>query len=142
VLPFVAPLMLANMVLMISFSILVESALTFIGLGDPTVVSWGQMLNFAFNRGAMSAGAWWAFALPGLAIVWLVFSTILMGIAVESQLDPRPKRHHLMSERHTIRKDRPRDGVEPRPGLPAPLPAIPALPVAPASVAVPGHPHG
>jgi peptide/nickel transport system permease protein len=125
VLPFVAPLMLANTVLMISFSILVESALTFIGLGDPTVVSWGQMLNFAFNRGALSAGAWWAFALPGLAIVWLVFSTILIGIAVETQLDPRPRRHHLMSERHTIRKDRSREGVEPSAGLPQPLPPLP-----------------
>jgi peptide/nickel transport system permease protein len=148
ILPFVAPLVLANTVLMISFSILVESALTFIGLGDPTVVSWGQMLNFAFNRGALSAGAWWAFALPGLAIVWLVFSTILIGIAVESQLDPRPKRHHLVSERHSVRRDRPRDGIEPQPGLPIPPPQLPppdqpaaGTPV-PASAALTLNPDG
>ncbi|MBU1228227.1 MAG: ABC transporter permease, partial [Actinobacteria bacterium] len=60
VFPQVVPLMLANTVLVISLAILSESTLAFIGLGDPTVVSWGQMLNFAFTRGAVSAGAWWA----------------------------------------------------------------------------------
>ena len=50
----------ANTVLVISLAILNESTLSFLGLGDPTTLSWGQMLNFAFTRGAMSAGAWWA----------------------------------------------------------------------------------
>ena len=54
VLPAVLPLMLANMVLVVSLAILEESTLSFIGLGDPTVISWGQMLNFAFDRGAIS----------------------------------------------------------------------------------------
>lgn len=55
--PAVLPLMLANMVLVISLAILSESTLAFLGLGDPTVISWGQMLHFAFDRGAVSAGA-------------------------------------------------------------------------------------
>ena len=58
VLPQVLPLMLAHTVLVISLAILSESTLAFIGLGDPTLISWGQMLNFAFSRGAVSAGAW------------------------------------------------------------------------------------
>ena len=55
VFPQVLPLMLANTVLTVSLAILAESTLAFIGLGDPTVISWGQMMNFAFTRGAVSA---------------------------------------------------------------------------------------
>ena len=95
ILPAVLPLMLANMVLVISLAILSESTLAFLGLGDPTVISWGQMLNFAFSRGAVSAGAWWALLPPGFAIVWVVLGTTLLGTALEDALNPRLKRHHL-----------------------------------------------
>jgi len=99
VVPAVLPLMIANTVLVISLAILSESTLAFIGLGDPTVISWGQMLNFAFNRGAISAGAWWALIPPGLAIVWVVLGTTLLGTALEDALNPRLKRHHLEKDR-------------------------------------------
>ena len=59
ILPLVMPLLVVNAILVISLAILNESTLSFLGLGDPTALSWGQMLNFAFGRGAMSAGAWW-----------------------------------------------------------------------------------
>ena len=95
ILPAVLPLMLANMVLVISLAILSESTLAFLGLGDPTVISWGQMLNYAFGRGAVSAGAWWALLPPGFAIVWVVLGTTLLGTALEDALNPRLKRHHL-----------------------------------------------
>lgn len=98
VFPQVVPLMLANTVLVISLAILSESTLAFIGLGDPTVISWGQMLNFAFTRGAVSAGAWWALIPPGLAIVWVVLGTTLLGNAAEEVLNPRMTRHHLEPE--------------------------------------------
>ena len=99
VVPAVLPLMIANTVLVISLAILSESTLAFIGLGDPTVISWGQMLNFAFNRGAISAGAWWALIPPGLAIVWVVLATTLLGTALEDALNPRLKRHFLERDR-------------------------------------------
>jgi len=99
VLPQILPLMLATMVLAVSLAILAESSLAFIGLGDPTVISWGQMLNFAFSRGAVSAGAWWALLPPGLAIVWVVLGTTLLGTALEDVLNPRLKRHHLEKDR-------------------------------------------
>ncbi|HEY8171186.1 MAG TPA: dipeptide/oligopeptide/nickel ABC transporter permease/ATP-binding protein [Candidatus Limnocylindria bacterium] len=97
ILPAVLPLMLANMVLVVSLAILDESSLAFLGLGDPTVISWGQMLNFAFDRGAISAGAWWALLSPGFAIVWVVLGTTLLGTALEDAVNPRLKRHHLES---------------------------------------------
>ena len=106
ILPAVLPLMLANMVLVVSLAILDESSLAFLGLGDPTVISWGQMLNFAFDRGAVSAGAWWALLAPGFAIVWVVLGTTLLGTALEDALNPRLKRHHLEVPGADVARDR------------------------------------
>ncbi len=122
VVPAVLPLMIANTVLVISLAILSESTLAFIGLGDPTVISWGQMLNFAFNRGAISAGAWWALIPPGLAIVWVVLATTLLGNALEDALNPRLRRHHLEKDRSVDIRETSRMPVSlPTPGLPGPV---------------------
>jgi peptide/nickel transport system permease protein len=94
-LPLVLPLMVVNTVLVISLAILNESALSFLGLSDPTTLSWGQMLNFAFTRGAMSAGAWWALVPPGFGIVWVVLGCTLLGHGMEQILNPRLETHHL-----------------------------------------------
>ena len=93
--PLVFPLMVVNAVLVISAAILNESTLAFLGLGDPTRLSWGQMLNFAFRRGAMSAGAWWALAPPGIAIIWVVLGLTLLGNGLERIFNPKLETHHL-----------------------------------------------
>lgn len=95
ILPHVLPLMVANTVLVISLSILEESTLSFLGLADPTVISWGQMLSFAFTRGGMSAGAWWALLMPGVGIVWVVLGLTLLGHGLEQIFNPRLEWHHL-----------------------------------------------
>lgn len=94
--PLVLPLLVVNTVLVISLAILEESALSFLGLSDPTTVSWGQMLNYAFSRGATSSGAWWALLAPGAGIVWVVLGCTLLGYGLEQILNPRVKSHHLM----------------------------------------------
>ncbi len=93
--PMVLPLIVVNTVLVISLAILNESTLSFLGLSDPTALSWGQMLNFAFTRGAMSARAWWALVVPGLGIVWAVLACTLLGQGLERVLNPRLETHHL-----------------------------------------------
>ena len=95
ILPLVLPLVMVNAVLVVSLAILNESTLSFLGLADPTLVSWGQMLNFAFTRGAMSAGAWWALVPPGCGIVWVVLGCTLLGQGLEQLLAPRSQAHHL-----------------------------------------------
>ncbi|MCB0122436.1 MAG: ABC transporter permease [Caldilineaceae bacterium] len=95
VFPLVFPLMMVNAVLVISAAILNESTLAFLGLGDPTRLSWGQMLNFAFSRGAMSAGAWWALVPPGFAIIWVVLGLTLLGNGLERLFNPKLENHHL-----------------------------------------------
>jgi peptide/nickel transport system permease protein len=99
ILPMVLPIILAQNALVISSAILSESALSFLGLGDPTVISWGGMLNFAFGRGAISTGAWWAIIPPGLGIVWVVLGWTLLGHVLEELVNPRLRTHHLMPER-------------------------------------------
>jgi len=93
--PMVFPLMVVNAVLVISVAIYNESVLGFLGLGDPTRLSWGQMLQFAFSRGGMSAGAWWSLVPPGLAIVWVVLALTLLGNGLERVFNPRLELHHL-----------------------------------------------
>jgi peptide/nickel transport system permease protein len=93
--PLVFPLMVVNAVLVISGIILYEATLAFLGLGDPTRLSWGQMLQFAFTRGAMSAGAWWALVPPGIAIAWVALGLILLGNGLERVFNPRLELHHL-----------------------------------------------
>jgi peptide/nickel transport system permease protein len=93
--PLVFPLMVVNAVLVISGIILYEATLAFLGLGDPTRLSWGQMLQFAFTRGAMSAGAWWVLVPPGLAIAWVALGLTLLGNGLERVFNPRLELHHL-----------------------------------------------
>jgi peptide/nickel transport system permease protein len=95
VFPLVFPLMMVNAVLVISGIILYEATLAFLGLGDPTRLSWGQMLQFAFSRGAMSAGAWWALVPPGISIAWVALSLTLLGNGLERVFNPRLELHHL-----------------------------------------------
>ncbi len=88
ILPQVAPLLIATTVLTIAYAIFDESALAFLGVGVPGV-SWGTMLERAFERTAMTQGAWWAFVPPGLAIGLVVIGCYLMGQAIEDALNPR-----------------------------------------------------
>jgi peptide/nickel transport system permease protein len=101
VFPQVLPLIVAQAVLDISTAILYESSLSFLGLGDPTLVSWGMMLNFAFER-SISRQAWWFLLPPGLAIVWVSLALVLIGTAIEDIVNPRLKTHHLFDPRKMV----------------------------------------
>ena len=94
VLPQVAPLLIANTVLTIAVAIFDESALAFLGVGVPGV-SWGTMLENAFNRSAMTYPAWWAFIPAGVCIALVIIGCYLMGQALEDALNPRLKVAHL-----------------------------------------------
>jgi peptide/nickel transport system permease protein len=89
ILPNVMPLIFANTVLVIGSAILAEATLSFLGLGDPVQISWGTMLHFAFESGAIGRGAWWYFVPPGLGIVIVVLAFTLTGHAIDEALNPR-----------------------------------------------------
>ncbi|MCP2167578.1 ABC transporter permease [Goodfellowiella coeruleoviolacea] len=89
VLPAVLPLVFVNTTLTVASAIIAESTLSFLGLGDPTRVSWGSMLHSASLHGAVSKGAWWYLLPPGLGIVVVVLAFTLCGRALETVLNPR-----------------------------------------------------
>jgi peptide/nickel transport system permease protein len=89
ILPNVFPLIFANTVLVVAIAILSETTLSFLGLGDPFAVSWGSMLEGAFNSGAVSTGAWWYLLAPGIAIVLVVLAFTMCGQALEEVFNPK-----------------------------------------------------
>ncbi|MGY3146412.1 peptide/nickel transport system permease protein [Bradyrhizobium sp. USDA 3397] len=74
ILPNLISLIVANTILTIVAAIWIETALSFVGLGDPFQPSWGTMLFYAQQAGAAGAGAWWYVVTPGFAIVLVVVS--------------------------------------------------------------------
>lgn len=89
VLPAVLPLVFANTTLSVASAIIAESTLSFLGLGDPSRVSWGSMLKSAMDTGAVTGGAWWYLLPPGVGIVVVVLSFTLCGRALETVFNPR-----------------------------------------------------
>ncbi len=95
VLPQIAPLLIANVVLSVAIAIFDETALAFLGLSDPSAVSWGTIIEHAFERTAISSGAWWAIVPPGICVALVIMGCYLLGQAIEDALNPRLKVAHL-----------------------------------------------
>jgi peptide/nickel transport system permease protein len=75
--------------MMVGSAILTESALSFLGLGDPNLLSWGSMIGG--SRSAMWV-AWWTTVLPGLAIMVTVLALNFIGDGLNDALNPRRRR--------------------------------------------------
>jgi peptide/nickel transport system permease protein len=103
VLPQVAPLLVANTVLTVAIAIFAETALAFLGLGDPSLISWGRMIENAFVSNAISVDAWWAIAPPGIAVAVVILACTLLGTAIEDALNPRLRVGHLSVRRFRLR---------------------------------------
>jgi ABC-type dipeptide/oligopeptide/nickel transport system ATPase component/ABC-type dipeptide/oligopeptide/nickel transport system permease subunit len=82
-LPDLMPLIVPQFVLVAQSAILIESSLSFLGLGDPVSKSWGSMLFFANTRAAFLTGAWVYWVLPpGLCIALACLSFSLIGFSI------------------------------------------------------------
>jgi len=92
VLPNILPLVLSKFVLTVAAAMLMEASLSFLGLGDPMVKTWGMMLHYAFGRGGFIQGLWWWYLPPGLCIGLCILSLTLIGFAFERESDPRLRR--------------------------------------------------
>ena len=103
ILPQVAPLLIANTVLTIAVAIFDETALSFLGLGDPSRISLGKVIENAFQRAAISTGAWWAIVPPGALVALIILSCSLIGGALEDALNPRLRIAHLSARTFRLR---------------------------------------
>ncbi|WP_349962730.1 ABC transporter permease [Rhizobium sp. ZPR3] len=86
ILPNALPPLIVTSSVMVASAILMESALSFMGLGDPNRVSWGSMIGAGRD---VIRTAWYLTALPGLAIVLTVLSLNLIGDGLNDALNPR-----------------------------------------------------
>lgn len=89
VFPNVLPLVFANTVLLISLAIFSEAFISFFGLGDPFVISWGTMLEAAYNYGAFDSNSWWWVLPPSFAIILCVLAFSLVGYTLDDIYNPK-----------------------------------------------------
>lgn len=75
--------------LMVASAILLESSLSFLGLGDPNLMTWGYMIGAGRTR---LLEAWWISLFPGIAIFLTVLALNLVGEGLNDALDPRLNR--------------------------------------------------
>ena len=86
VLPNALPPIIVLASLMVATAILLESSLSFLGLGDPNVMSWGYMIGAART---VLRSAWWLSFIPGVAILLTVLALNLIGEGLNDALNPR-----------------------------------------------------
>jgi peptide/nickel transport system permease protein len=90
VFPNVVSLTYVNLALAVPVAILTEAALSFLGLGDPTTISWGQIISNAQVNNALKD--WWWIIPPGIAIAFVSLSFVLIGYALDEIFNPRLRR--------------------------------------------------
>lgn len=89
ILPGVSHLIVMSTALTCAGIMIAEAGLSFLGLGNPTAISWGKMLADAQSGGSMLFGQWWTIIAPGIGIFVSVFSFMRVGLAIESILNPK-----------------------------------------------------
>ncbi len=90
--PQVLPYTFASIALGVPGAILAEAGLSFLGLGDPSVVTWGKLLHDAQQANAVLNNAWWWVVPPGLAIALVGMSFVFLGYTLDAILNPRLRR--------------------------------------------------
>jgi peptide/nickel transport system permease protein len=103
VLPQVMPLLIANTVLTVAIAIFAETYITFLGLGDPELISWGRLIENAFKGDAVINEAWWAIVPPGVCVTLVILACTMIGMAMEDALNPRLRVGHLSVRRFRLR---------------------------------------
>jgi peptide/nickel transport system permease protein len=93
----------ACFVLVFYISLLVDSGLEFLGLGDTTHVSWGMVLYWAQTNSSVLQGEWWPFVFPGLALVITVLGLTLILAGIDELSNPR-LREEVHVRRHLLRR--------------------------------------
>jgi peptide/nickel transport system permease protein len=88
--PNIVSLTYVNLALTVPGAILTEAALEFLGLGDPSLLSWGHMFFLAEQNDALNA--WWWILPPGIAIAIVSISFVLIGYALDEIFNPRLRR--------------------------------------------------
>jgi peptide/nickel transport system permease protein len=93
----------ANTVLTIAIAVFAETYIAFLGLEDPSTISWGKLIQNSLSGGAIFHKAWWAIIPPGLCVTIVILAATMMGQAMEDALNPRLRVGHLSVRRFRLR---------------------------------------
>ena len=92
ILPQIAPYVLAHLIFAAPSAILSEAGLSFLGLGDPSIPTWGQILESGFRTGGVYVGYWWWIIPPGVLIILTGLTFMLLSLGLEPVVNPRLRR--------------------------------------------------
>ena len=92
IIPQLLPYAFASIAISVPAAITTEAGLSFLGLGDPTFPTWGQILHDANTYGAAARGLWWWILPPGIMIAMTGLAFVFIGHAMDVIVNPRLKR--------------------------------------------------
>ena len=92
VFPQLAPFIFAQLIFFTPAAILAEASLSFLGLGDPSIPTWGQILENGFRTGGVYVDFWWLILPPGILIVITAMIFVLIALALEPIVNPKIKK--------------------------------------------------
>lgn len=89
ILPHELAVVAANLFGTVTFAILTQASLAFLGLSSASSWSWGTMLYWAQSDNALGLGAWWWFATPGLCIALVGMALVMLNFGIDELINPR-----------------------------------------------------
>ena len=92
IMPQLLPYAFASVAISVPAAITTEAGLSFLGLGDPTFPTWGQILHDANTFGAAARGLWWWIIPPGAMIAITGLAFVFIGNALDAIINPKLKR--------------------------------------------------
>ena len=92
IIPQLLPYAFASIAISVPAAITTEAGLSFLGLGDPTFPTWGQILHDANVFGAAARGLWWWIVPPGVMIAITGLAFVFIGNALDAIINPKLKR--------------------------------------------------
>jgi len=92
ILPQLLPYAFASIAISVPGAITTEAGLSFLGLGDPTFPTWGQILHDASSYSAAARGMWWWILPPGIMIAVTGLAFVFMGQAMDGIINPKLRR--------------------------------------------------
>ena len=92
IIPQLLPYTFASIAISVPAAITTEAGLSFLGLGDPTFPTWGQILHDANTFGAAARGLWWWIVPPGLMIAITGLAFVFIGNALDTIINPKLKK--------------------------------------------------
>jgi len=81
--PNIFMIIIPEFLITVASAMISEASLSFLGLGDPSLKSWGMMIHHAFQRGGFLNGMWWWYVPPGIGVTLFVLSMVFLSFSFE-----------------------------------------------------------